>query len=59
MRTKDTPMGAAIPVRATADDKKRLAFKAFRLLEMPPAKTSADVAVLIIRLRRILAFVYN
>jgi hypothetical protein len=41
-RTKDRPIGAAIPVRATAEDKKRLAFKAFRLLEMPPVKMSAD-----------------
>jgi len=35
-RTKERPMGAAMPVRATAEDKKRFAFKALRLLEMPP-----------------------
>lgn len=43
-RTKDRLMGAAMPVRATAEDKNRLAFKAFKLLEMPPANMSADVA---------------
>ena len=42
-RTKDRPMGAAMPVRATADDRKRLAFKAFKLLEIPPTAMSAGV----------------
>jgi hypothetical protein len=41
-RTKEIPMGAAIPVRATAEDKKRFALRDFRLLEMPPANVSVE-----------------
>lgn len=41
-RTKERPMGAAIPVRATAEDKNRFALRAFRLLEMPPVSMSAE-----------------
>jgi hypothetical protein len=52
-------MGAAMPVRATADDRKRLALKAFKLLEMPPKNMSADVAWIFERLLLILTFVYN
>lgn len=44
MRTKDRPIGAAIPVRATAVERKRLAFKAFKLLEMPPINMLAGAA---------------
>jgi hypothetical protein len=29
-------MGAAMPVRATAEERNRFAFRALRLLEMPP-----------------------
>jgi hypothetical protein len=29
-------MGAAMPVRATAEERKRFAFRALRLLEIPP-----------------------
>lgn len=37
-RTKDRPIGAAMPVRATAEERKRFAFRAWRLLEMPPGR---------------------
>jgi hypothetical protein len=40
-RAKERPMGAAIPVRATAEDRKRFARRDFRLLEIPPIGTLA------------------
>ena len=58
-RTNEMPIGAAIPVRATAEDKKRFAFKAFKLLEMPPNDMSVDVAWSIEGLYRVLTFVHN
>jgi hypothetical protein len=36
-RTKERPMGTAMPVRATAEERKRFALRDLRLLEMPPA----------------------
>ena len=59
MRTKDRPIGAAIPVSATADERKRLAFKAFKLLEMPPINVLAGVAWSLRCLCLILTFIYN
>ena len=53
------PIGAAIPVRATAEDKKRFAFKAFKLLEMPPASMLAHVAWPIERILILLTFIHN
>lgn len=35
-RTKEMPMGAAMPVRATPEERDRFAFKALKLLEIPP-----------------------
>jgi hypothetical protein len=40
-------MGAAIPVRATADDRKRFAFRALRLLEIPPGFLLAECISLV------------
>ena len=58
-RTKEMPIGAAIPVRATAEDKKRFAFKAFKLLEMPPESILADVARSVERMLVLLTFIHN
>lgn len=52
-------MGAAIPVRATAEDKKRLAFKAFKLLEMPPTNMSAGFLWSLEGLHLVLTLIHN